>query len=195
MRLAAAVVLLALPGLAATSVIKGKASGDAGAPIQIELYSDFQCPSCKALHEQTLPALKKDFVATGKVHLIYREFPLAMHAHAREAACYAAAAARVGKYEQVADVLFQDQTAWANSGKVEKTACRILSPEDAKAVRLLAKDPSVVSEVERELQSGVAAGISGTPTMLITYRAKQYPINRALNYDLLRRFLDDLLTR
>src|SRR5438270_10839990 len=79
----------------------GKASGSPAAPIQLEVFSDFQCPSCKLLYEETLKPLQTDYVVTGKIYLIHRDFPLQMHAHSREAASYANASARVNKYEQV----------------------------------------------------------------------------------------------
>ena len=75
----------------------------------IDVYSDFQCPACKTLYERTLVPLAYDYVDKGKVYLVHHEYPLPMHAHAMEAACYACAASRVGKYEQVCDVLFRQQ--------------------------------------------------------------------------------------
>src|SRR5258708_5163194 len=80
---------------------KGKTMGSPTAPITMELYSDFMCPHCKHLHEDILPTIVADFVTTGKVYLIFREFPLAIpqHVYARPAANYATAAARVGKYQ------------------------------------------------------------------------------------------------
>jgi protein-disulfide isomerase len=84
-----------------------KSMGVVTAPISIEVFSDFQCPACKALYEQTLRPLTQDYVIAGKVYLVHRDFPLPIHAHAREAACYACAAGRIGKYEQACDVLFK----------------------------------------------------------------------------------------
>src|SRR5689334_529923 len=89
-----------------------KALGAPNAPVAVEVFSDFQCPSCKALHEETLRPLIVDYVNKGKVYLIHRDFPLAMHAHSRTAAMYANAAFRVNKYEMVASALFHQQTQW-----------------------------------------------------------------------------------
>ena len=77
----------------------GKALGNPQAPIRIDLYSDYQCPGCKWLHENTIRPLIQEYVNPGKVYLVQREFPLAMHAHAKEAACYACAAEKIGKYQ------------------------------------------------------------------------------------------------
>src|ERR1035438_3931979 len=112
-----------------------RSRGVSTAPILIDIYSDFQCPACKVLHENTLGQLAYDYADKGKVYLVHHEFPLPMHAHAMEAACYACAASRVGKYQQVSDVLFHSQEIWAANGKVDETVCSILTPAEAKKVR------------------------------------------------------------
>ncbi len=188
-------------GMAPTQSSKGAATeivksiGMSTAPISIEVFSDFQCPTCKALYEQTLRPLTDDYVAKGKVYLVHRDFPLPQHAHAREAACYACAAGSVGKYEAACDVLFKRQEAWAADGKVGETVCSVLSPSEAKTVRALAKDPKIIASVEHDIQLGQFAGVQQTPTMVITYKSQRYPVSGAVSYDLLRRFLDQLLTK
>src|SRR5436305_756498 len=115
MKLYAIVLAAVLPGLcAAPDLDKGKILGNPSAPIRIEIYSDFACPACKALHEQLLPALLRDYIMPGKVYVVSREFPLNIPAHkySREAAHYATGAARLGIYQPVADVLFQQQGGW-----------------------------------------------------------------------------------
>lgn len=196
MKLSACVLLALLPGLAmAGEVDRAKAFGNPSAPLTIELFSDFQCPSCRALHLQELPFIMRDFVNTGKAYLVYKEFPLPMHPHAREAAAYACASARVGKYEQVADVLFQSQPSWAETGKVFETVASVLTPTEQKKVQLLAKDPGVLSEVESDVQEGQRERVNETPTMLVIHNGRKYPIGGTLNYDLLRRFLNDLISK
>jgi len=193
MRISVAALVSLVPALvAAPPIDKGKAFGNPSAPITIELFSDFQCPSCRSLHMGLLPALMRDYVVPGKAYLVYREFPLPGHSHSREAAAYACAAARVGKYEQVADVLFQNQPTWSNDGKVFETVAAALTPTEQKKVQALAKDPAVLSEVDQEVQEGQAERVNSTPTMLIVHGAKKYPITGGLNYNLLRSFLDGL---
>ena len=196
MRLVALVMAVLLPCAArsAEAPSKGKAVGAPNAPILIEVFSDFQCPACKTLHEQTLPSLVRDYVSSGKVYLIFRSFPLAGHAYAREASGYACAAERIGKYEQVANALYAHQAAWSASGKVDEAACSVLSPAEATKVRVLVKDPSVAAEIQRDLELGQKADIRQTPTLLVTHRLKRYPLSGG-NYELLRRFLDELLAK
>ncbi len=173
----------------------GKAAGFPNSPIMIQLFSDFQCPACKALHEETVRQLMRDYVGSGKVYLINRNFPLTAHAYARQAALYATAADRIGKYQQVADALFATQAVWSENGKVDAAACSVLTPAEAKKVRALVSDPSVAAEVQQDLSLGQKAGVNQTPTMVITSNLRQYPLAGAVNYDLLRRFLDELLAK
>jgi protein-disulfide isomerase len=169
-----------------------RSQGSASAPIVMDVYSDFQCPTCKIVHETILNQLVYDYVNKGKVYLVHHEYPLPYHAHAMEAACYACAASRVGKYDQVCDVLFHQQQTWAADGKVDETVCSVLTPAEAKKVRALAKDPAIAAEVRQDIQAGRTAQVNATPTMILTHRGKQYRLPIA-NYDILRRLIDQLL--
>jgi protein-disulfide isomerase len=174
------------------NAVPGRAMGSAVAAISIELYSDFQCPHCKDLYEQTLKQVIRDYVKTGRAYLVERSFPLPQHTFAKPAAYYAIAAERVGKYEQVCDVLFKTQDSWSVTGKVEETACSVLTPAEAAKVRSLAKDPAIAAEVQRDMDLGFKARLQQTPTMLITYNHRTYPVAGAVSYPMLKRFLDNL---
>jgi protein-disulfide isomerase len=186
-----------LAGLAATpEVDKAKALGNPSAPIQIEVFSSFDCPHCKELHEHTIPLLMKDYVVPGKAYLVNREFPLSgqYHPYAQEAAQYATAAARIGKYEQVAGALFANQAGWTSTGKVWDAVAPVLTPAEQKKVQALAKDPGVIAEVKREYDEGVAAAITGTPTLIVTHGSRRYPIlSQQLEYSLLKSLLNGFL--
>jgi protein-disulfide isomerase len=188
-------VLVALAATPAAAPLKGRAMGAPGAPITIDVFSDFQCPACKNLYEQTLVPLMRDYVATGKVYLIHHEFPLPNHAYSLLAASYACAAARLGKYDEVASLLFRNQAVWESSGKLDEIVTRGFTPAEAKTLRSLIQDPSVIGEIKRDIELGTQAGVHQTPTMIITRRSMRYPLAGGINYDLLRRFLDDQLAK
>ncbi len=185
-----------LPCLAATPEIdKAKALGSPTAPIVMEVFESFDCPHCKALNEETLPLVTRDFVNTGKVYLVHREFPLygPYHPYAREAAEYATAAGRIGKYEQVSDALFKSQAVWAVNGKVWDTVASVLTASEQRKVQDLAKSESVKSEVEREYQEGVAMGVNSTPTMVVTHGPQRFPVPaQNLNYGFLKSMIDGM---
>ena len=169
----------------------GRTFGPPVSAITIDLYSDFQCPHCKKLYEETLRPLIQNYASKGRVYLVEHYFPLPMHAYARPAACYACAADRIGKYEQVCDVLFKQQDEWSRTGKVDETACSVLTASEAAQVRALAKTASVAAEVQRDVDLGLSSKVGGTPTMLISYNGKTYPVGD-VSYSMLSRLLDSL---
>jgi protein-disulfide isomerase len=182
---------------AAPNADKGKTMGNPSAPIVMELYSDFMCPHCKHWHEDILPAIVMDYVNTGKAYLIFREYPLNIpgHEHSREAAAYATASARVGKYQAVSDALFKNQQSWGMTGKVWEVVASALTPEEQKKVQALAKDPAVVAEVQRDYESAQTNHLNQTPTLLITHRLKQQPWTFWDDYSLFKSYMNDLLKK
>ena len=195
MKLAALALAASLPAFAASAApaAKGKGFGNPAAPILIELYTDFQCPGCRAFHTDFLPLLMRNYVDTGKAYLV--DHDLSFHAHSNEATAYALAAARIGKYREVADALFQHQPEWAVTGKVWDAAAAALSPADRKKVAKLATDPTVVAEVKTETTDGLPK-IHQTPTMVVTYAMKQHRFEgMAPPWDIFRDWLNELLKK
>jgi protein-disulfide isomerase len=187
-----------LSSLAASSQVdKEKALGGPGAPIEIEVYSSFDCPHCKVFHDQVLPLLVRDYVVPGKLFLVSREFPLSgqYHPYAREAANYATAAARIGKYAQVSEALFKSQETWAVNGKVWEAVATVLTAAEQKKVQEFAKAPDVLAEVQRDVDTATAGAVNQTPTLIITHGSKKYPVSGTPDYTLFKRFLDDLLAK
>jgi len=180
---------------AQVDVERAKSLGSPSAPVRIEIYSDFQCPACKGFHETVLPLLLRDYVTPGKVCLISREFPLTMHAHSREAANFATAAAEVGKYQVVADTLFLNQGAWDSSGRVWDTVAAVLTPAEQNKVRDLAQAPATLARVQQDLDSALMQRINRTPTLIVSRGQKRYPFaGPGLdNYPLLKSLIEELL--
>ena len=198
MRFVALALALMAPAFAAgPDVDKGKAMGNPSAPITLELYSDFMCPHCKHLHEDILPAIIVDFVKTGKAYLVFREFPLNIpqHVYSRPAANFATAAARIGKYQPVCDALFKAQQQWGMTGKVWETVATALTPDEQKKVQTLAKDPSVLAEVQKDYDLGMRSQVNQTPTVIVTYKLKQQPWSFWDDYNLFKGYLDGLLKK
>jgi len=193
MRLGAVALLWLWPAMAAVNDIDpNKTAGNPSAPVTIQVFSDFECPACKALHERTLPLLQRDFVSTGKVFLVYREFPLPIHAHSREAANYAVAAAHLGLYQPVADALFRDQVAWSTNGKVWDTVAGVLTPSQQTRVKAAAGSASVLGEILRDVNLGHAVPVTSTPMLLVSRGDKRYPVSGTLSYEILKSLIDDL---
>jgi protein-disulfide isomerase len=195
-RIAGLILLsLAVGAVEQKSAPAGKALGSPAAPVTIEVFSDFQCPGCKTLYEQTLKPLMADYTSKGKVYLIHRDFPWPQHAHARAAAIYANASLRVNKYEPVCAALFRQQAVWSANGKIDDAVATVLSPAEMQKVRTLIKDPAMSTEADQDRALGVKANVTQTPTMVITHKGRAYPVTGAVNYEILRKFLDDLLSK
>src|SRR5206468_10780677 len=84
--------------------------GRADAPVTLVEFSDFQCPFCGRFFATTLPALKQDYIDTGKLRYVFRDFPLdQLHPNARNAAAAAHCAGEQGKYWEMHDTLYRNQ--------------------------------------------------------------------------------------
>jgi len=170
-----------------------RAVGPVTAAVRIDLFSDFQCPACKALHEQTIKRVKEEFAQAGKIRLVHHDFPLPQHKYARQAAILAAAADRLGKYDVVADALFHQQESWAQSGNVDAVVDSVLTPEERKKLREIAKDPAILANIERDIQLGERMKVGSTPTMIITHDGKPNPVVGVVSYPVFSKYLNTIV--
>ncbi len=138
--------------------------GNANAPVTIIEFSDFQCPFCERFYTGTLSQIRKDYIDTGKVKLIYRDFPLNFHPEAQKAAEAAGCAEEQGKFWEYHDKIFQNQAALGVAS--EKQWAKDLGLDTAKFNQCL-DSGSRNSEISKDLSDGQNAGISGTPTFFI----------------------------
>ncbi len=198
MKLRAAILLaLAVPVCTGADFLKGNSFGKPSAPIMMEVFSDFQCPACKTLHDTELPLLMKEYVVPGKVYLIYRYYPLTMHAFARKAAEDVAAAAQLGHFEKASESAFARQAEWSVTGGIDEIISGGLAPAERAQWKALTKSPAVQQAIEHDLAEGNALPVPSTPTLLVTYRMKRYTIGgtEALKYEWVKAMLDDLLKK
>jgi len=108
----AAAALLACAREAQDDLRPARTMGSATAPVTIYEMSDFQCPWCGRFARETMPALEREYVATGKVRIIFVNFPLPMHANAGPAAELAMCAAKQGRFWPMHNLLFRTQDRW-----------------------------------------------------------------------------------
>ena len=140
--------------------------GDPKAPITIIEYASLTCPHCAAFEVLTLPDLKKKWIDTGKVKLVYRDFPLDQNA---AKAAQIAECAGNDRYFAVIDLIFRGQPQWAAAadpvaevGKSLRFAG--LSADDVKAC--LAND-KMADAVVADFRGGESLGVNSTPTLFI----------------------------
>ena len=145
--------------------------GNANAPVTIVAFTDYQCPSCAAMHP-TLERLVTEY--SGKVRLVTRDFPLSQHTEALKAAEAAEAAREQGKYWEYIHILLRNQSA-LTVDKLKGYATELALDQTRFDTAL---DSGKFSEsVQRDLEDGMKLGINGTPTIFINGRrvtAKSY---------------------
>lgn len=189
---------MAVNGSATTSAQtkpSGRAVGPVIAKVRIDVFSDFQCPSCKGLAEGTLRRIKEDYALKGKVRLVHHDFPLPQHQYAKRAAILASAADRLGKFDEVSEVLFRQQESWSVSGKVDETVDTVLTPEERKRIREIAKDPAIEAAIQKDIELGRRMLVGSTPTMIITANSKPNPVVGVVSYPIISKYLDQLLAQ
>ena len=138
------------------------AEGPATAPITLVEYGDYECPFCGAAY----PVVKRLQKSLGKnLRFVFRNFPLTnAHPHALMAAEAAEAAAILGKFWPMHDIIYERQyritsealAAWAHE----------LGLDDAKLQEAL-EHPEIDKRIKEDRSSGIRSGVNGTPTFFI----------------------------
>lgn len=140
--------------------------GNPGAPVTLEEYGDFQCPPC-GMFAAFAGQLEKEY--DSRLRVVFRNFPLKSHEHAREAAIAAEAAGLQGRFWEMHDVLYREQEAWSKAPNV-----RELFESYAGTIGLdldrFRKDmdgEKASARVDADRQRGESLGIQTTPTLFI----------------------------
>lgn len=170
-----------------------QAEGSKSAPIVMEVFSDYQCPSCKSLYLSTNRLIVDNYVNTGKVYLIHRDFPLPMHAYSKVAARYARAAAQIGKLAPAEQALFQNQEKWELSGDVDGTVAAALTPAEMAKVRALVKGGTLDAMIDKDYALGMIYHVNSTPTTVLHSKGQTYPVVGIVSFEILHNFIDQLL--
>ena len=140
------------------------ALGSATAAITIIEFSDYQCPYCRRFHEEVLPALRQAYIDTGKVQLIFKDFPLSMHSEAMPAALAGRCAAAQGKFWPMNALLFAQQD------KLEATLYPRLAQTlhlDVEVFKKCVQNPALRQAVQRDQNQARGLNINSTPSLLI----------------------------
>jgi protein-disulfide isomerase len=95
------------------------ALGPADAKVTITEYASMTCPHCAAFNDQVFPKIKSEFIDTGKVRYVFREFPLDIKAAAGSMLSRCIANGDPNKYFAVTDLLFKSQADWVMKNTTE----------------------------------------------------------------------------
>ena len=145
------------------------ALGNANASVTITEYASMTCPHCAAFNEQVFPKIKKEYIDTGKVRWIFREFPLDIKAAAGSMLSRCIANGDPQKYFAVTDMLFRSQNDWVMKNTTE-TLSRIgkqagLSQPQVEACL---KDQSLLDKIAADQKyASEVLKVDSTPTFFI----------------------------
>ena len=145
---------------------EGAASmGRADAKVTLVEFSDYQCPFCGRFTRTTLPRLIENYVSTGKVRYVFRDFPIqSIHRAAMGAAVAARCAGDQGKYWEAHDSLFAAQKQLGRKDWAGLTKDLAL---DSEAFAACLEEKRHRAAIAKDLAAGRRAGVRGTPTFFL----------------------------
>jgi protein-disulfide isomerase len=147
--------------------------GSSDAKVTIVEFTDFQCPFCGAYARDTFGRILSEYVKTGKVRYVSRNFPLdQIHPLAHKAAEAALCAEEQGKYWDLHDRFFADQKKITVDDIPEHAAAM---GADAAALRKCMDSGKYAQKVATDLAEGQDLGVSGTPTFFMGYADTKNP--------------------
>ncbi|MGE0129416.1 MAG: DsbA family protein [Blastocatellales bacterium] len=135
--------------------------------VTIEEFGDYQCPPCGALHP-ILKTLKGEY--GDRIKFIFYHYPLTqIHKHALEASYAAAAAGLQGKFWEMHNLLYENQSTWSEVGDFRPVAINFARQIGLDTARFI-KDMDglkVMAVVSADEQRANALGVNSTPTVFI----------------------------
>ena len=141
--------------------------GDPGAPVTMIEFSSLTCPHCASFHANTLPEIKKNYIVTGKVRLVYRHFPF------DQPALLAAALAECAGHDRFfnfVDVLFASQSTWARAANTPAALNKIgrLGGLKTDAIAACFADKEMLDRILSDRIEGAKKyDINSTPTFIV----------------------------
>lgn len=187
----------ALPGLGLAAVDTAKllappaigemALGPADAKVTVVEYASASCPHCAAFYKDTFPALKKDYIDTGKIRFIFREFP---HNDPALAAFMLARCAPKEKYFPLIDLFFVKQDTWLQKPKDELFKIGQLAGFTQESFDACLKNEEVAKGIMAVRDTASKDfGVDGVPTFFVN--GEMLPGNRSIEE--FRKIIDPLL--
>lgn len=154
--------------------------GDRNAAVTLVEYADFQCPACATYHPIVQQVVEK---YGNRILYAYREFPLTqIHKNSNLASRAAEAAGAQGKYWEMSDELYKNQSAWAEASDAQTTM-----ESYAKAIGLDAEkwksdidSAAVRDKIAADVSGGNAALVDSTPTFFLN--GKPLDVNASVDY-------------
>jgi protein-disulfide isomerase len=171
--------------------------GNAQAPVTIVYWTDFQCPFCKKIEMETMPNVVKNYVATNKVKIVFKDFQF-LGPDSMTAATYAHSIWKLypAQYYAWREAMFAAQDAenagFGNEASVKTLTQKVAGIDVQKVIKDVAQNRSAYeTAVVADVQEAQQKGIRGTPALLVG----ETLIPGAVSYNELKPLLDELLKR
>jgi protein-disulfide isomerase len=163
-----------LPAAAGDTALERRADhariqGSPNAPLWVVEISDFQCPYCKQWHDQSYPAIKREYIETGRVRFAYINFPLSGHRNAWPAAEAAMCAAAQDKFWPMHDGLFDTQNVWGERPDPTPVFDSLATAAgvDTAAYHACVAQHKVRPLIQADLDRATESGVNSTPSFVI----------------------------
>jgi len=141
--------------------------GSAEAPVVVVAYSDYVCPFCAKAEREVMPEIQKQYIATGRVQLAFRQHPLEkLHPGATRAAVAALCAGEQGRFWEMHDALFRDPKNIDEADLL--TRVRSLHLDEQRFIAC--GQGQAVTQVQRDVKEAEDLRLGGTPVFLIGRR-------------------------
>lgn len=147
------------------NVAKDPHKGDLGAPVTLVEFTDYQCPYCRRHLKNVMPQIEKNFVDTGKIRYVLRDFPLDFHPLAAKAHVAAHCAAEQGRYWEMHEQLFEHQKE-LQPDKLPGYA-ETAGVIDIAVFEECLTDDRYARRGKKSAAEGAKAGVTGTPSFLL----------------------------
>lgn len=161
-------------GLTAKLIDDDYILGDPNAPVTIVEFADFQCQFCTRVFIETEPKIRQEYIETGKVRWVMRDYVATYHTKGDEAAIAAECAGVQGKYWEMHDKLFSNSytgDTWNEMGDEDaSTRFRIYARDiglDMGRFNTCLDNRQFEDEINKDRADGFSQGVTGTPTFLI----------------------------
>jgi protein-disulfide isomerase/ABC-type proline/glycine betaine transport system permease subunit len=146
--------------------------GDKNAPVTIVEFSDYECPFCKRHFTDTYPQIKKEYIDTGKVKLVFRDLPLSFHDPMATKEAMAADCVRDqggdDAYFKMHDLMYTNTTS-NGTGLTEDQIYQYAGEAGANAdeVKQCVESGKFKDEIAKDIADGAKVGATATPTFFI----------------------------
>jgi protein-disulfide isomerase len=153
---------------------QGTAMGDSNAKVKVDVFEDFQCPSCRAYSQEIEPQLISTYVTTGKVYYVFHNYPFidsnTVTKESHQAANGSMCANEQGKFWQYHDLLFANWNG-ENQGTFNDNFLLALAGKidglDVDAFTTCFKENRYKDDIQSDFDLGQQMGVSGTPSVFV----------------------------